>query len=81
MKRNRKPPPEKRLRVPMHAYPTSIIFPLEMITALKRECLRRGDMPLGTLVKLILAEWLNAQVRPRRGRKPKIETETEGNGS
>lgn len=51
-------------------YPFSVNLSADVKSRLKREAARRGDMPLGTLIRQIIAEWI--VLLDRRNRKKKI---------
>lgn len=58
----------KRPRLINAEHPTSIVFPLDMLAGLKRECIRMGGVPVSTLVKMIIGDYLDRN-RPRRKKK------------
>ena len=59
----------------LHEYPFSINLPPEMRLKLQREAQARGDMPIGTLMRMILTEWFALQGKRSRRKKKLAETE------
>lgn len=62
-------------RDPISEYPTSLNLPPELKSRVLREAAKRGGLPLGPMLRLIVAEWIAFQDKRARKRK-KIEAET-----
>ena len=50
-------------------HPTSLILPVDLHAQVKRECLRRGEMPMATFIKMVLADYFNPNPALRKPKK------------
>lgn len=50
-------------------YPTSFNLPPEMRARLLREAAKRGGLPLGPMLRLVIQEWISVQDKRTRRQK------------
>lgn len=54
-----------------HHQPTSVLLSVDMVMALRREAIVRGDVGVSTLIRIIITEYFASRPVRRRPRAPK----------